>query len=212
MSQRNERKIQYLLQGNQCDSWTQNFCNSLFLQIQEGRELSDRQVEILNQKYVEFGPEAVAAESDWLSRWTDLEAEAFSVCARYYKGTGYFRALAAKVDDEGNILDGFIPRKREYQKMCNNKYALKVLAAWYAQPKYPIGAIVAIRATAPTRAAGKPLPKHKDGKTIAYFIVETNSSPPVAACAGGKQYKVIAAGSSEIIEIEERHLKKMKKR
>ena len=89
---------------------------------------------------------------------------------------------------------------------------MKVLAAWYAEPKYPVGSLVAIRATAPSSYKGyRPL-KHRAGKPVAYFIIEQNSSAPVAACAGAKMYKVVAAGGANVFEIEERHLKKMKKR
>ena len=213
MNRQHRIKVDYLVESELVDNWTRNFCTSLRNQlVGDGRELTERQVEILEQKYDEFGPEATAQENDWISQWGEKEAEEFSICARYYKVTGYFRHLSAKVDDEGNILDGFIPRKREYQKMCKNKYALKVLAAWYAEPKYPVGSLVAIRATAPSSYKGyRPL-KHRAGKPVAYFIIEQNSSAPVAACAGAKMYKVVAAGGTNVFEIEERHLKKMKKR
>jgi len=214
MNKQHRIKIDYLVESNLVDNWTQNFCTSLRNQlVGDGRELTERQVEILEQKYDEFGPEATAQENDWISQWGEKEAEEFSICARYYKVTGYFRHLSNKVDDEGNILDGFIPRKREYQKMCKNKYALKVLAAWYAEPKYPVGSLVAIRATAPSTYNNgyRPL-KHRAGTPVAYFIIEQNSTAPVAACAGAKMYKIVAAGGTTVFDIEERHLKKMKRR
>ena len=206
-------KIEYLLRQDSMDGWTRNFCNSLGDQLDVGRTLSERQVEILDAKYEEHGPAARAENSAWAESWDSEKEERFRICALYYQGTGYYSSLAQQVSADGVIAEGFIPSKREYHKMCNNKYALKVLAAWFSEPKFPAGSLVAIRATAPRRTLANDLIiKHRDGKPIAYFVLETNSSTPTSASAGAKKYKILAAGSTAPIEVEEKHLKKMKKR
>ena len=205
-------KLSFLLKINISDHWTRTFCESLNQQVNTGRTLSDRQEQILNEKYTQYGPEAQKANSAWLEEWDAGKEECFRIAALYYKGTGYYTSIISNVDESGNLTSGYIPTKREFQKLCNNKYALKVLNAWFDDPKYPVGSIVAIRATAPSRWEGQIYAKHKNNKTITYFVVEANSSAPSSACAGAKKYKIIGAGSSDLIEIEERHLKKIRKR
>lgn len=212
MSQTKNEEIEALLNSDYLDDWTRRFCGSLQQQLEQGRQLSARQLQILSEKYQQYGPEAQAVESDWSSSWDDEKKEIFRVCALYYRTTGYYTQLSGKVSPDGTIEKGFIPRKREYQKMCNNKYAMKVRKAWFDEPKFPVGSLVAIRSTAPNYGGGRTIPKHKDGKTIAYFVVEANSTAPKSACAGAKCYTIIAAGSSVTHEIEERHLKKLRKK
>jgi len=212
MSQAKNEEIEFLLKNDYLDDWTRRFCESLQQQLEQGRQLSDRQLEILGEKYQQHGPEAQVVEGVWSTSWDDEKEEIFRVCALYYRGTAYYNALTNKVSEDGTIAEGFIPRKREYQKMCNNKYAMKVRKAWFDAPKFPVGSLVAIRSTAPNYGGGRAVPKHKDGKTIAYFIVETNSTAPKSACAGAKCYTIIAAGSSVTHELEERHLKKLRRK
>ena len=212
MSQAKNEEIEFLLKNDYLDDWTRRFCESLQQQLEQGRQLSGRQLEILGEKYQQYGPESLAVESGWASSWDAEKEEIFRVCALYYRRTGYYTLLANKVNENGTIAEGFIPRKREYQKMCNNKYAMKVRKAWFDAPKFPVGSLVAIRSTAPNYGGGRTIPKQKDGKTIAYFVVEDNSTAPKSACAGAKCYTIIAAGSSVTHEIEERHLKKLRRK
>jgi hypothetical protein len=209
---RDSERIEKLLEVEILDEWTRGFCESLLNQTTKGRKLSDRQQVILRQKEEEFNDDAVKDSNDWRSSWGDENEEIFRVCAMYYRNTGYFRNLADKVDHHGNLEEGWVPPKRAYNKMCNNKYAMKVRKAWFDEPKFPVGSLVAVRSTAPKyTVSGQPLRVHKNGKTIVYFVVETNSSAPRSACAGAKRYTVVAAGSSVPHELEERYLKKMRK-
>ena len=213
MSQVKNEQIELLLKNDCLDDWTHRFCESLQQQLEDGKHLSERQLEILGEKYQQYGPEAQKANGVWLEEWDAGKEECFRIAALYYKGTGYYTSIVSKVDESGNLALGYVPTKREFQKLCNNKYALKVLNAWFDDPKYPVGSIVAIRSTAPGRGwGGQIYAKHKNNKTITYFVVEANSSAPSSACAGAKKYKIIGAGSSDLIEIEERHLKKIRKR
>ena len=205
-------KLLFLIKTNVNDHWTRTFCESLQQQVDGGKTLSDRQEQILNEKYIQYGPEAQKENSTWVEEWDAGKEECFRVCALYYKRTGYYSSIVSNVDERGNLALGYTPTKREFQKLCNNKYAIKILNAWFDDPKYPVGSIVAIRATAPSRNGGQIYAKHKNNKTITYFVVESNSNTPTSSCAGAKKYKIIGAGSSDLIEIEERHLKKIRKR
>jgi hypothetical protein len=204
-------RIKNLLGVSIIDDWTKGFCESLLDQTLKGRKLSPRQLEILQAKEEAYDADAIAEANSWISSWNPEKAEIFCVCAMYYKNTGYFRVLAGKVDHNGNIEDGYVPPRGAYNKMCSNKYAMKVRKAWFDAPKYPMGSVVALRPSAPRFAAGQSRPSHRDGKTISHFVIEVNADYPTSACAGAKVYKVIAAGSADPFTVEERHIKKGKK-
>ena len=116
MSQTRNEEIEVLLKNDYLDDWTRRFCGSLQQQLEQGRRLSERQLQILGEKYQQYGPEAQAVESDWSSSWNDEKEEIFRVCALYYRGTGYYNVLANKVSEDGTIEEGFIPSEREHRK------------------------------------------------------------------------------------------------
>ena len=208
---RTSQRIRKLLEVKILDGWTRNFCESLLEQIVKGRRLSARQVEILEQKEKEFSNERLQEEDSWTSSWDEEKQEIFRVCAMYYRKTGYFSNIATMVGSDGTIADGYIPTKRAYNKMCNNKYATKIREAWFAEPKYPVGSVVTIRSTAPNYLNGQAVRKHSHGAPIPHFVIETNSSYPESACKGAKLYKVVAAGSAVPFDLEERHIKTLRK-
>ena len=204
-------RIKKLLEVRIIDDWTRSFCESLLNQTLKGRKLSPRQLEILGQKEEAFNADAVAEENNWISSWTEEKAEIFRVCAMYYKNTGYFRSLAARVDHNGVIEENYIPPRRAYGKMCCNKFALKVRKAWFGDPKYPMGSVVTLRTSAPRYVDGQRLAHQRDGMPVSHFIVELNSAYPSSACSGAKVYRLIAAGDSTPFNIEERFIKKMRR-
>ena len=208
------RRINRLLKIDCLDDWTRSYCVSLLEQVTKGRKLSHRQVEILKQKEAEYNEERLAEERSWSSSWDEEKAEIFRVCAMYYRQTGYYRDLANKVDFKGAIEEGFIPSRRQFNKMCQNKYALKVRKAWFDEPKYPVGTVVAVRDTAPSYCVDGTGPirsRSVERGVISYFVIAANADYPRSACAGAKIYKILAAGSSTPFNIEERHIKKMRK-
>jgi hypothetical protein len=208
---RTSQRIRKLLEVKILDGWTRNFCESLLEQIVKGRLLSARQVEILDQKEKVFSNERLQEEDSWTSSWDEEKQEIFRVCAMYYRKTGYFGNIAQMVGSDGTIADGYIPTKRAYNKMCNNKYATKIREAWFAEPKYPVGSVVAVRSTAPNYSDGQAIRKHNQGSVMPHFVIETNSKHPESACKGAKLYKIVSAGSAVPFDLEERHLKTLRK-
>lgn len=208
------RRINRLLKIDCLDDWTRSYCVSLLEQVTKGRKLSHRQVEILKQKETEYSEERLVEEKSWFSSWDEEKAEIFRVCAMYYRTTGYYRDLAGKVDFNGVIEEDFTPSKRQFNKMCNNKYALKVRKAWFDDPKYPVGTVVAVRDTAPsycTDGTGPIRSRTVERGVITHFVIAANADYPKSSCNGAKIYKILAAGSSIPFNIEERHIKKMRK-
>lgn len=142
---------------------------------------------------------------------TEEYAESISVVSKYYKGSGgYFRHYINRVD-RGVKLD-----EHSYNRFVNNKYASKVLTAYRATPIFPVGSLVDFRAhngtdvrkaTAKTEGGGLIYKKAPQG-----MLVLSNTECIISACKGAKRYKVVCIGESVPFWIEERYLKKRKKK
>tara|TARA_R110000824_G_scaffold87471_2_gene215609 strand:- start:794 stop:1471 length:678 start_codon:yes stop_codon:yes gene_type:complete len=205
------QRIRKILAINSIDDWTRGFCESLLQQTRKGRRLSERQFQILASKETAYSTERLQEENVWTEQWNKEKAEIFILCSLYYHKSGYFVNTAMNVSPEGKIKEGYVPSKRAFNKMCNNKYAMKIRGAWSSAPLYAVGSVVSLRANAPHSSGGVVLYKHNAGKTIPYFVLETNNEYPSSASKGAKRYKLLAAGSAMPVTVEERHIKKMRR-
>jgi len=184
-------------------SWAGDFVASLTEQVQTGRSLSPRQIEILAKIERENSAEAAAANKAFADSYTantdDLRTKA-EVAARYYRHTGYFAKLSNQILDES----GFVPSEKAYRKMVENKYAQKVIDAHYSAPKYAVGSFVALRASAPwgarNAAGNKPC-----------VVIQANAAPITSAARGSKIYKVLPVGAAKPVLVEERYIKVARK-
>ena len=190
-------------------SWARGFLNSLQGQIMAGRELSDKQIPVLEKIEREHNDQALAARDTWkrdyrhgtAAAWDTAPVKVAEIAARYYKRANYFGSLVEKILND----DGFVPTIEQYNKITKNKFAVKVLTAHFAAPKFAAGSLVQYSATAPgrVRAGG--------GNKIPMVVIMANASPIISAAKGAKIYKVLPVGSPTTRLVEERHLKKARK-
>ncbi len=180
-------------------TWDAGFVESVSAQIQRGRDLSPKQLEIVSKVEARWTDEARASANTWKQTYLDsVEMQEKSrIVATYYSITGYYAGLA------DNILhmEGFVPTEKQYKSITNNKFAKKILEAWYNDPKYPVGSYVVVRDTAPGMVRGK-------AKNVPCVILKTNAAYPRCAAKGTKIYQILPFGSPAAIMVEERHVKK----
>ena len=190
-------------------SWARGFINSLQGQVMAGRELSDKQIPILEKIEAENSDEALTTRATWKrdyragvdADWSTAPVKVAEIAARYYKSAGYFQGLVHSILND----DGFVPTIEQYNKITKNKFAVKVLNAHYAPQKFAAGSLVQYSATAPGRfrAGG--------GNKIPMVVIQANAAPVTSAAKGAKIYKVLPVGSPTTRLVEERHLKKARK-
>ena len=191
-------------------SWGRGFVNSLQGQIMAGRELSEKQIKTLEKIEAENSDEAIKARDTWKldyidqadPAWVGLDVnarhyEVARVAARYYKAAGYFQRLVDSILND----DGFVPTIEQYNKITKNKFAVKVLTAHFADPKFAPGSLVQFGATAPAHMRRLP----------PCVVISSNGGPIVSAAKGAKVYSVLPMGSAKTLLCEERHLKKARK-
>ena len=143
-----------------------------------------------------------------ISEWNEglksndtLRAEIDAVCAYYDNQGGYFSSIRNYWREEGTITQS------DYERLCQNKYASKVLLALRAEPAFTVGSIVDFRSKKEcTTDEGGRRRLHK--KAPNGLLVLSNTASIISACNGAKRYKVVAVGDTEPFYTEERYLKK----
>ncbi len=96
-----------------------------------------------------------------------------------------------------SIIDdaAYVPPMEKFQAMSQNKFASKVLDAWRADPKYPVGTSVIGRGGANAVSL------------IRGGMVLSTTEPIISAAVGCKRYKVLPYDCTRPVLVEERDVK-----
>ena len=182
-------------------TWDAGFVESVTSQVKRGRDLSDKQLDIVSKIEARWTDEARAAANTWKQTYLDSAEmqERANIVATYYQTVGYYGDLAH------NILhtEGFVPTEKQYKSITSNKFAKKILDAWYAEPKYSDGSYVLVRDTAPGIVRGK-----AKGPCV---VLKSNAMHPRCAAKGTKIYQVLPFSSATPVMVEERYIKSARK-
>jgi hypothetical protein len=187
----------------QASQWEQGFFESVKSQFDKKYSLSVKQIETVQKIAAKFTPEAIREREAWYESFGDTQKENLRVCAEYYRGSGYFGDLVE------NILTNpdYIPTPALYKKFTENKFASKVLEAYRAEPKFPVGSLATLRGK---RSNGYlAISGYAPWEDINVMVLSTNE-PIVSSARGCKRYKCVMVGGTVTLFCEERDLKKMK--
>tara|TARA_B100000809_G_scaffold251819_1_gene285770 strand:- start:2047 stop:2694 length:648 start_codon:yes stop_codon:yes gene_type:complete len=186
-------------QKEQLSDWEQGFIESLWSFYTRYNRLSERQIEIFEKIWHEsLSVNALSIAKAWAGSYNEEKKRIAVICATYYKAAGYFTDLAH------NVLNcpEFVPTEKQWKKMCQNKYALKVVAEYEKDPAFIVGSLVEFRSTASFN-----LKTHSKGMPC---VVISSGGYIEKAAKGTKPYKVLPFGSASVLQCEERDLKKCK--
>lgn len=198
-----EARIKKIL-AEDLNASTQTFLGSIYQYFQTSGKLTERQLEAFQKIESRYSPQEKQKFGEWTTEYDTSYKASAAIIASYYIKTGYFTNLSHKIQED----DAFIPNKKDFLRMYNNKYAQKVLSATRTEPKFPVGDMVQLRSTVGKSWQDKHLQQLKLRKC---FVLE-NNLPVVNAVGGAKRYKVLPMGTSEPLEIDERFLMKPNKR
>ena len=188
--------------------WDAGFVESVLSQLNRGYSLSPNQTKTIDSIVERNSPEALERAANWDSEWDDEKKQIAKTIAEYYQEHGYFRDLVKEILDSKD--NNFKMTERQYNAMCCNKYAEKVLDAKNAAPLYPVGSMATLRTNITGVNIGGIRTAHRRAKTDLVVVLSTDE-PIKSAAKGCKTYKVVFVGDSEPVTIEERDLKRMKK-
>lgn len=99
--------------------------------------LTDRQFSYMKNIVDKFSPD----NQDFINNYTDDMRKRFKLACDYYRSTTYFADLVRKSDMDKT----FIPSRRQYDRMCDNKYFNKALENYNSKPRYNIGDMICLR-------------------------------------------------------------------
>jgi hypothetical protein len=83
----------------QHNDWEKGFVESLLQQVNRGRTLSARQLEVFEKIESRYSAAVMAQKQKWIKQYgTDSSLrEKARICAKYYVATGYFTGLAKSI-------------------------------------------------------------------------------------------------------------------
>ena len=186
----------------------------------KSRSLSPGQRKYLEDIESNCSAEKIKEADDWVLNYNDDLREIALICAEYYEhapdGQSYFREVRRKVIDnpKGHVLS-----KKDFTKMCMNKYADKVIRESQSEPRFTQGQMVELRAS--NRIDMYPTDTREErtryyriyrqaarGEKVMAMVLEVNARPIYRSTVGGKVYKVLPIGDSNPIFACEKDLKK----
>tara|TARA_B100000214_G_scaffold268036_1_gene198808 strand:- start:12726 stop:13364 length:639 start_codon:yes stop_codon:yes gene_type:complete len=168
-----------------------------------------RWFESLKEKYSQS---AVEQHQIWNLQFSDFHRETAINVAHYYRQTQYYQALVSKVFAD---VENFTLSQREWNRFCENKYALKVRNEYEKELRFKIGDAIQIRASNKVREANY----NSDGRSPSLgrlvnrvgFVIKTDAKKITKARKGSRVYQVLLIGDTSPIYAHEADLKKAKK-
>ena len=198
----------FALGGEHLSDWERGFLESLKSQAEKGRSLSVKQVDILERvEKQKCSPEAREEAVEWNKLYKSEKRDTAITVAKYYKSQGtYFLGLAVKILDNPD----FVPSKKAYQKLCENKYAKRILSELAKPPVFSVGDVVCLR----HGADNIPTARYRISSAMRLkpmLVLSVDTETIESAVKGAKRYTLLPYGSTDTHVFEERALKRYKK-
>ena len=189
-------RVNVMLEKQELTTDTYDFLESIIEYYNKYKGLTPKQFEVLVEIEESLTPNGLANIKAWKDSYDENKFQTAVICAHYYfPNTKYFADVSKKILKDNS----YILSEKTYKSMCENKYTKKVLRETYAEPKYPIGTLVRFR-----KAYGE--------SVSICTVIDTNTSYVTSAAKGAKKYLVLPFGYSKPVEVEERHIKKYRKK
>jgi len=194
------------------------FVMSLEWQFQNKGQLSNAQKYHLDRLATKYSMEEISKQENFEQAYDDEFRLTALRCAQYYdvQHPRYYGVIVDKVlsDPSSHTLN-----YNEFNKMCNNKYAKKILAAYDTPHKFSSGDMVQIRANNRVDIANT---NTKDGhhpnrastyrvKDKTCMIIEADAKPITRAAKGARIYKILVIDETSPIFAHESDLKRVRR-
>ena len=191
--------------------------SSLLNSVRNWGTLTPRQLEFA--KNLESQLLSLEELSDWKETFLTKYKEKFRYIVRWYseeKLPYHSNTVLSALENED-----YIPSKRDYDKLVNNKYSTRVIEEMLEKKaKYAAGDIIQMRDTYTRRQVNgaayhnayfgeSPIGGFwKEPERNWCYIVVDNDLMPKNPCIGGRRYRLLPFGDGTLITTEERYIKK----
>ena len=201
------------------NTWEQGFVSSLEEQFKKKGKLSVSQEKHLFRLSDRYNMDKIREAQEFAKNYGPEQRDIAHKCALYYDGQymHYFADIVNKVLDDpaGHVLT-----QGEFNKLCKNKYALKVLASYDEPEKFAVGDMVQIRANNRIDIANTNIKNghHPRGAFFSFkfadktcMVLEVNAKPITRAAKGARVYKILIIDETSPIYAHESDLKKLRR-
>ena len=177
--------------------------------------LSSSQMFHLERLYNKYSMDELKKQEEFEKNYSEEHRLIAIRCARYYEYNvpAYYGHIVEKVLSD---LNNHILTFNEYNRMCNNKYAKKVLACYAAEPKFSIGQFVQVRASNRIDIANVSEGSHPNRRARPFMadkvcmILQVDAKPITRAAKGARIYKVLVTDEACPIFVHESDIKKVR--
>ena len=138
----NQTVIDNLVGNPLLNQWEQGFIESVSEQFKKRGRVSYNQERILERCIKKTSADKVKEFKVWEEGYDSEKRRIAKIVAEYYTKAGYFTNWAAKILAKP---DTYILPEKTWVKMCENKYAKKVLANMEAPKLFEIGGLATVR-------------------------------------------------------------------
>ena len=181
-----------LIYGN-----TKTFLESIYEQYNRNGTVTEKQLNAVKKIEEKYSEETMINYENWKKLYNDDKMEVAKICAIYYKNNPpYFKELSEKILNDSD----FVPTEKQFNSMCKNKFAQKVIRETKVQPKFSVGQLVQGRKNAPLKI-----------RNCYFSVIEIGAKPVISAAKGTKIYGLLPLGKVQVVDCEERFLKKAQK-
>ena len=192
------------VQKEELNARSKEFVDSLADYYKKKGGLTENQLRYFEKIESRFSPQEKKKFDGWKLIYQKNHIKDARIIAHYYLKAGYYAQTAANIIND----ESFVPTHKQFDKMCGNKYAQKVLENYKAPPKFKKNQMVQIRSTAGSCTIDSHLLNLKNRLC---FVL--NTDVPIAhAVNGGKRYSILPLGEGNTIEADERYLMKPNKK
>ena len=194
-----------------------NFLESLLKGVKKWGKLTAPQQRAFDRLEYRYSEEGRKALTTWTKKYNEELREDTMIAAKYYSyrakclpSLAYFSNVADRIIDDPD----FIPTMHTYQKMVLNRYAQQIIEQTKSRPLYEEGDCVMLRGSQENATMERAFTNGKGERVWKKypmghrFIVVDNNLPKVNARKGGRVYKVLPFAEANVLEVEERSIKK----
>ena len=180
-------------------------------------KLTAAQQRAFNQVEHRYSDEYGKQLTTWKKKYNEELREDTMIAAKYYSdrakclpALAYFSSVADRILEDPD----FIPTMLTYQKMVLNRYAQQIIEQTKSRPVYDEGDCVLLRGSRENATMERAFTNGKGERVWKnypmghQFIVVDNNLPKVNARKGGRVYKVLPFAEANVLEVQERSIKK----
>ena len=134
--------IENLIDNTLLNDWERGFIESVLDQFKKRGQLSNNQERIIKRCLDKTSADKVAEQEKWEAGYDADKRRIAKVIAEYYTEAGYFTNWATKILAKP---DTYVLPEKTWVKMCENRYAKKVLANLEAPKLFEVGGLATVR-------------------------------------------------------------------